>query len=318
MTITVDKSVSDPHIVTFLPDGKRLFMGGSSLTLWDIQNRTILRDFQHGAGYFGSALSPDGKRVAAGYVSSEHVFVGLFDIETGNRTCGIDYQMKELPPKYPSETNPRVSVAISPGGNILITGDSRGRLISWDTATGNMIREYNVYSNLMAIPLGQVVFLWDQRHVLVSPGGMHVELVDLDKDEIVYSVCGSPGYSLSSDLSRLLVYGDAFLLYETSTGNILRSIPAEKTPLRGVALSPDGNLAIAGSVSGDEGTYPLKVVDLRTGETLRTYPVAPGGLVGFSPDGKYFLRAENNKLLFYDISDLQAAVKEPGVENQGK
>nr|HPO10132.1 hypothetical protein [bacterium] len=292
----------------------------SSLTLWDIQSRAILRDFQHPTYYLGLALSADGKQVAAGYVSSEHVFVGLFDIETGNRTCGIDYQMKELPPGVQERTGPAISVAISPDGTSFITADSRGSLISWDTSTGNMIRQYDVYSTLFGIPRGRIAFLPDGKRIILNPGFSQVSLVDLEKDEIVYSVSGFPGYSLSADLSRFLVYaGWSIRLYDTLSGDCIRSVVLEKTTYnRAIALSPDASLATVDSEAGDEETYPLEVVDMNRGEVLRTYPFNAGGLVGFSPDGKYFLETDGKALSFYDISDLQAAVKEPGVENQGK
>jgi WD40 repeat protein len=124
--------------------------------------------------------------------------------------------------------------------------------------------------------------------------------------------------SLSRDGTRLLFNGDGSIcLHNAATGELIRSFPSEIVPVKqSIALSPDGNLAIMDTASGAEEAYPLKVLDMNTGEVLRTYAVGSTGLRGISPDGKYFLRAENGRLLLYDISDLQAAVKEPSMDKQ--
>jgi hypothetical protein len=57
---------------------------------------------------------------------------------------------------------------------------------------------------------------------------------------------------------------------------------------------------------------------MNAGEVLRKYQDTPGVLICVSPDGKYFLKTGSSTLYLYDISDLQAAVKEPGVEKQEK
>jgi len=62
-------------------------------------------------------------------------------------------------------------------------------------------------------------------------------------------------------------------------------------------------------VDGSEATYPLKVLDMNTGEVLRKYQDTPGVLICVSPDGKYFLKAGSGTLYLYDISDLAAGVK---------
>jgi WD40 repeat protein len=218
----------------------------------------------------------------------------------------------DIPENWESE-NTWIAMAFSPDGKTLVTGDIKGSLVEWDTEIG-------IEKRRVTLPCGylvQLFFLPSADRVIASNLGASIGLYSLETGQSLYILRGMFA-SLSRDGTRLLFNGDGSIcLHNAATGELIRSFPSEIVPVKqSIALSPDGNLAIMDTASGAEEAYPLKVLDMNTGEVLRTYAVGSTGLRGISPDGKYFLRAENGRLLLYDISDLQAAVKEPSMDKQ--
>jgi len=284
--------------------------GGSELNLWDEKTGNCLRKYFDDGVSRSLLCSPNGKIVAAAYPVqySADVCVKLWDMTRGEVLFRLCYSMSEIP-----YGNNWLAMAFSPDGNTLLTGDNEGVLIAWATETGKEIRRLG----LPTICLSQLNYLPSGNQVIVSDQSVGITLYDLDTTEILYTLRGM-FTSVSRDRTRLLLNGDGSIrLHDATTGDLIRSIPSEIVPIKqSVALSPDGNLAIVDAAYGVEETYPLKVLDMNTGEVLRRYPGTSGLLIGISPDGKYFLKAENGRLLLYDISDLQAGIKEPSIDKQ--
>jgi WD40 repeat protein len=84
-------------------------------------------------------------------------------------------------------------------------------------------------------------------------------------------------------------------------------------------LSPDGKLILVGGRDYWDDRYPRFIIDAETGKVLREYEICFDVVLKFAPDGKRFMAVTNDdkqRVRIYDISDLQAAVKEPSVEKQ--
>ncbi|HQO34809.1 MAG TPA: hypothetical protein PLG59_09120 [bacterium] len=313
-TLTIEVPALGNYVgaIAFSPDGNAILTGGNELALWDVRTGNCLRKYPDDGVSRSILFSPDGRTVAAAYPVqySADVCVKLWDVTRGEVIFRLCYSMSEIP-----YGNNWLAMAFSPDGNTLLTGDNEGVLIAWATETGKEIRRLE----LPTICLSKLDFLPSGSHVIVSDQSGGISLYDLETAEIRYTLRGM-FTSVSRDRTRSLFNGDGSIrLHDAATGDLIRSIPSEIVPIKqSVALSPDGNLAIVDAASGAEEKYPLKVLDMNTGEVLRTYPIGSGGLRGFSPDGRYFLKVIDNRLLLYDISDLQAAVKEPSVENQEK
>jgi len=313
LTIQVPALGSHYRAAAFSPDGNTILTGGTELALWDVKTGYCLRKYRDDRVSEYVLFSPNGRIVAAAYPHqhSSEVCIKIWDLQRGDVLFMPCYSM-DIPENWESE-NTWIAMAFSRDGKTLLTGDLEGTLVEWDTETG-------MESRRLDLPIGhpaQLLLLPSGNQVIVSDQSADVYLYDLETGEKRYTFAGFYA-SLSRDGTRLLFNGDGSIrLHDAATGDLIRSIPSEIVPVKqSVVLCPDGALAIVDAASGAEETYPLKVLDMNTGEVLRRYPGTSGLLIGISPDGKYFLRAENGRLLLYDISDLQAAVKEPSVEKQ--
>ena len=101
-------------------------MGGASLLVLNAENGSIDHRWDTRDEFMAVAFHPDGKRVAASINTVRspllHQFVLL--------RVGEDLPTREFPIPFMS-----VSVAVSPGGGTIATGDARGVQL-WDTASG--------------------------------------------------------------------------------------------------------------------------------------------------------------------------------------
>ncbi|MBN9419988.1 hypothetical protein ABS71_03875 [bacterium SCN 62-11] len=101
-------------------------MGGASLLVLNAENGTIDHRWDTRDEFMAVAFHPDGKRIAAAINTVRspllHQFVLL--------RVGEDLPTREFPIPFMS-----VSVAVSPGGGTIATGDARGVQL-WDTASG--------------------------------------------------------------------------------------------------------------------------------------------------------------------------------------
>lgn len=121
------------------PDGNKLVTGNQLLTLWDLQQRKIVRDLAiFPTRIFGVSFSPDGQLVAA-HSGDEIIQVVNMDGEV---------VMSE------STGSGRYRIAFSPDGSRLFApydhrkGNARGRGIrSWDTADWSNFRDYPLSSS---------------------------------------------------------------------------------------------------------------------------------------------------------------------------
>lgn len=101
-------------------------MGAGSLLVLEVENGGVVHRWDTRDEFMAIAFHPDGKRVAAAINTVRspllHQFVLL--------RVGDDLPTREFPIPFMS-----VSVAVSPGGGTVATGDARGVQL-WDTASG--------------------------------------------------------------------------------------------------------------------------------------------------------------------------------------
>ena len=252
----------------------------------------------------GVAFSPDGRLIASGGCQDgRDCTIRIWDVADGHEIRRWDSHMTGV-----------WSVAFSPDGRSLLSGgkDKVARL--WNVETGKEIRKFEgragwVYS---------VAFSPDGRRAISSSAfgddALHLwdvesgaELRRLEGQRNVFSV------AFSSDGKRVLSGGqdNAVILWDAASGKLLRRLEGHRAEIHGVAISPDGRLAISGGWAdqvkaagqpfvADPENCVVYVWDLQSGQLIRRLAGHEGAIhsVAFSPDGRYALSGSGGQNIF--------------------
>jgi WD40 repeat protein len=268
--------------VVFSPDGKRLASGvwwfgetkPGGVKVWDAQTGQELLSLKGGG--FGLAFSPDSKRLA----SATERAVKVWDAQTGQEL--LDFK---------GHTHTVLSVAFSPDGTRLASGDADGMVKVWDAQTGQEPLSFKAHTDRVYI-------------VAFSPDGKRLASASEDRTVKVWDATTSPeprrfseytgvvsGVAFSPDGKRLassrlpgpIRPGDPreVKVWDAQTGQELLTIKGGgESPV----FSPDGKRLA--TVTGRDRT--VQVWDGQTGQELLSLKSggSGGGDVAFSPDGK--------------------------------
>ena len=158
------------------------------------------------------------------------------------------------------------SVAISPDGNTLASGDRGGTIKLWNLATGEQIRTLTGHS----FQAFSVAFSPDRKTLASGGGDSTIKLWNLATGEqirtltehsnVVASVAFSPdGKTLASGSA------DTIKLWNLATGEQICTLTERSNDVNSVAISPDGKTLASGN---DHNT--IKLWNLATGEEIRT------------------------------------------------
>jgi len=322
LTITVPEPMGKNPVAAFSPDGKQIITGGSCLTFWDATTGEKIRSFPDDEISGSIVCSSDGKMAAIAYLWPDYAIdflVKIWNLETGQCMHTLQYSLPRR--EKQGFQSYAISMAFSPDGKEFLTGDVATRFLSWSTETGEILREYHSLGS-MRDPIYGILFLPDGNRAMVQRGIGEIYLVDLRNDSIISILSQALlGPSLSADGTLWLGTNSLRLeLRRVETGELVFRYPLEYTMgARFAELSPDGKLILVGGRDHSDDRYPRFIVDVETGKVLREYEICFDAVVKFAPDGKRFMAAtydDKQRVRIYDISDLQAAVKEPGLEKQ--
>jgi WD40 repeat protein len=272
--------------VAFSPNGKLLATGDADGTvrLWDPATGSPVRATLTTSDLvFDVAFSPNGKLLATALVS---VYGGVDggSVRLWNPATGSPVRAT---PAARSNSVSVGSVAFSPDGKLLATGDADGTVRLWDPATGRPAR---APLTGLASGVGSLAFSPDGKLLAAADGmaqlwdvatGRRIRTSLTGHTDPVCAVAFSPD-------GKLLATGDGkgtVRLWDPATGHTVR------TPLTGhtgtvcaVAFSPDGKLLASG---GNDGT--VRLWDPATGRPARaplTGHTNAVSAVAFSPNGK--------------------------------
>ncbi len=296
----------------FSPDSNQLAVFTSiGVWIYDVQTGKeikLLTDHREG-GTDETVLSPDWRYLTCPRNSWEHHEIRLWDTHT-----------REIKTTFEGHRKRVTSVAFSPDGKMLASGDFDGVIWVWDIDTGEhrQIRTPDkIVDGVMFSPDGRTlvssrrenrredVRLWD-----VATGEFKVRLEDTTgTDNIVFNSDGTLLYGASRTELRL---------WDPDTGKITMRLGIKGSHMTRPVFSPDGKTI----ATGGGNNYTVQLWKLQTGQLKNTLVGDPkyvkmivisGGVpklvdyatkrvesIAFSPDGRILAVSSDNEIIFWD------------------
>ena len=205
----------------------------------------------------------------------------------------------ELVPQFGHSTGVR-SLAFSPDGARIASGDLEGAIKLWDAASGKLLRTLEGHSKEVT----SLAFSPDGARIASGSLDHTVRLWNAASGQLLLTVDGHSesvtAVAFSPDGSRLASSSldHSIKLWEAASGKLLRSLDGHSSGVNSVAFSPDGARIASGSRDDT-----IKLWDAASGRLLRTFQGLSNSVfaVAFSPDSSRIAstgKGENTILLW--------------------
>ena len=177
------------------------------------------------------------------------------------------------------------SVAFSPNGKLLATGDADGKTYLWQVDDGKLLFTCTGHSSWVK----SVAFSPDGQTLASGSDDQTVKLWDIRNGNCLTTLHGHSNWVRSVAFSpdgQTLASGSedqTVKLWDVHTGKCLKTLQGNTNRVRSVAFSPDGQILASGSEK-----QTIKLWDIRNGECLTTLEGHSNWVrsVAFSPDGQ--------------------------------
>jgi WD40 repeat protein len=293
----------DVNEVAFSPDGQQIAScSDGELKIWSVSDGRSLQDLSDSSETIGDfqtlQFSPNGKLLAVGgAVGDDQAAVGIWNPSTGKllKTITIPTNSPSAPIRKRSRAHalampggPSVvvhSVAFSPDGKLLVSGDENGNVILWNVKTGRrvrMMKEHDSTVNSVAFnhkgtriasgSFDQTVKIWEvssgRALRTLKPHQDHVTSVRFSPDDQTI---------MSGSLDR----GVRF--WNVTDGKQLALLEDHESAVTFVGFNPGGKIAASSSL---DGRIDLWSTSTRT--LISTiFAFDDTSWINFSPDGFY-------------------------------
>ncbi len=262
----------------------------------------VSRQFTHDSPLNAVAVSPDGRFLLTG---SDDGLALVWNLASG-----------EVEQRLDGHQAPVMAVAFSPDGRLALSGSADDTAVLWNLSTGEIVHRLAGHKG----DVSGVAFTPDGKRAVTSedtaaaPGDLIVW--DVATGEPIRRFGGEEGgnqegildMALSADGRFALVgqfsFADTnerpFALWRVDSGEPVHFFAGLDRAVNGVALSPDGRLALAASSDGS-----LYLWDTETGALKRRLQGHEGPVtaVTFSPDGAQALSASlDQTLILWDVA----------------
>lgn len=284
----------------FSPDGRTLAVSDSDggVFLWDTGSGRLRDKWRaaHDESVTAMAFSRDGRTL--GTTDGVGGAVRLWDADSGRLRKPLRPQAQAAGADADWSV---FSLAFSPDGRTLATGNNDGTVRMWDTETGRLRRSLLRRTG----PGVSVAFSPDGRTLAATSFYGAVRLWDTDTGRLRRSLPGTTGpvdaMAFSPD-GRTLALATAgrsrtVRLWDTDTGRLRRSLPG---PVASLAFSPDG-----GTLATTSEDRVVRLWDTDTGRLRHNLPGRTGAVtsLAFSPNGRTLaVSSDDDTVRIWDVS----------------
>lgn len=223
---------------------------------------------------------PDGTQ----FVVTTSIGIWLYDAHTGTEIARLNEKARNIK-----------TIAFSPDGKTLVSGDSDGEVQMWNIPTAKLRATFRgpqkVTDAVSAVSTDGIITLANEQHGHIrlwkfSTNTTEPILRDINSD----SRLGNWVFmGLSQDATRLATTSSPeytihpIQIWDANTGEPLFSLEKHTLPVEALAFSPDGKTL----ASGDTGNR-IRLWNMDTGTSRATLKIFTGSLhaLTFSPNGK--------------------------------
>jgi WD40 repeat protein len=267
------------YFMAFSSDGKLLVSVGPGQAIrWDLLTGKILSEWKLDRTA-ALDISPDRKLLALVDGESEDKTVHLCDAASGKEIVRLkDHQ------------RPIVSVAFSPDGKFLASGNPFEPIDLWDLQTGTVVRRFEHQQGGM-----QLRFSPDGKTLASGSMEGSVRLWDVDTGNTLPQLSGYRGWinevAFNPDGKTLALAGaDSQLIHfwDVATATECGLAAGHRGQIQAVAFSPDGKLVATAGGDWRDHDHTIFLWDAATGKEMRRLAGHSGKIrsLHFSPDGK--------------------------------
>ncbi|WP_373867165.1 WD40 repeat domain-containing protein [Trichormus variabilis] len=221
--------------VLISPDGKTLVSCGSDykINFWNLKNLEFSRSFAEHTGQLLSLVaSSDSKVLVSG---------------------GLDgIRLWDLPQQRPLSTlvrfdNAIYTLAISPDGQTLASGDSQGVVKLWNLSNGKLIQQLQAHSQIVTA----VAFTPNGERLVTSSRDKTIKIWDVNNGVQVQTLTGHDNWvnaiAINPDGQTLASAGkDGIKLWDLNTGELKHTLDGHSDWVSAIAFSADGKMLASG------------------------------------------------------------------------
>ena len=258
--------------VAFSPDGRILASGSEDTTiiLWDVEKGQAIGQPLSGHSRIvrSVAFNPDGKTLASGGDDGKII---LWDVQT--RDIVGELQIEYIDPGLNIKvSSPVLSVAFSPDGSTLASGDYGKHVTLWDVKTRQPIQILSGHSGIV-------------RSVAFSPDGKTLASGSADK---------------------------TIILWDTQTGQFREQLRGHSVLINSLSFSPDGSTLASGSGDTTIILWDMNRGQPISRPLNGYIHFGPILSIAFSPDGKTLASGSlDTTIMLWDVEKGQSIGDQP-------
>lgn len=254
------------------------------------------------------------KGIGAGLVTATALTVGFYKLPnaqflstnqllaSGHKTSPVNTLVGHSKEVY--------SVAISPDGQILVSGSVDKKIKLWSMPDGKPMKTLPAHQDkVMSVAISP-----DGGIIASGSKDGSIKLWNLKTGQLLRPLSGHSDYVLSVAFSpdgQTLATSSAdktVKLWDVRTGKQVRSLSGHSNWVYAVAFSPDGQTLADGS---DDST--IKLWHVPTGKLITTLSSPSGQMVrsvAFSPDGKTLVSGSYDQINLWNLENMLAGCKD--------